>query len=141
MNDADTAQSEALSVAGIALKDNQLLLGKRRPGGALSEKWEFPGGKVEPGENPTQCLVREFREELEVDIEVGEFLTEGWFRHNGTAFRLCAYLISLGSEEFVFHEHSELRWFAWEDIPEDELAASDAGLLPALRSILFERER
>ncbi len=140
MHQTDTVQSEALSVAGIALKDRQVLLGKRRPGGALSEKWEFPGGKVEPGENPTQCLIREFREELEVDIEVGEFLTEGWFRHNGTSFRLCAYRIYLGSEEFVFHEHSELRWFALDAVPEDDLAASDAGLLPALRSILSQPE-
>jgi len=106
----------------------------------LGEKWEFPGGKVEPGESTHQCLVREFREELEVDIVVGEFLTEGSFRHNGTAFRLCAYRISLKSEQFVFHEHSELRWFALDALPENELAPSDAGLLPEIRSIFNEAE-
>ncbi len=141
MYEADAAKSEALSVAGVAVKDGSVLLGKRLPAGALGEKWEFPGGKVEPGENTHQCLVREFREELEVDIVVREFLTEGWFRHNGTEFRLCAYLIFLESEQFVFHEHSELRWFALDALPENELAPSDAGLLPALRSILYEREK
>jgi len=141
MNIAETSHIEALSVAGIALKDSFVLLGKRYPGGALGEKWEFPGGKVEPGEDAIQCLIREFREELEVDIEVGEFLTEGWFSHNGTSFRLCAYQIFLASEQFVFNEHSELRWFALDDIPENELAASDAGLLPALRTIFHDREQ
>lgn len=140
MSEAESANPEALSVAGIAVKNNRVLLGKRRPGGALGGKWEFPGGKVESGENPMQCLAREFKEELEVDIEVGEFLTDGWFQHHGTTFRLCAYRIFLGSEQFVFHEHSELRWFAWDAIPEDELAGSDAGLLPALRSIMHEGE-
>ncbi len=141
MNEAKASDTEALSVAGIAVKGRLVLLGKRYPGGALGEKWEFPGGKVEPGEDATQCLVREFREELEVDIEVGDFLAEGWFRHNGTSFRLCAYQIFLISEQFVFNEHSELRWFAWDDIPEAELAASDAGLLPALRTILHDRNQ
>lgn len=55
--------------AAIILKDNRVLIAQRAPGENLAGKWEFPGGKVEHGETPKECLKREISEELDVDIE------------------------------------------------------------------------
>lgn len=57
--------------AGIIHRNGQVLVGQRRRGDRHPFKWEFPGGKVEYGETPQQALVRELREELQIDAEVG----------------------------------------------------------------------
>ncbi len=57
--------------AGIIHRDGQVLLGQRRPSDRHPLKWEFPGGKVEHGESPQEALVRELREELEIDATIG----------------------------------------------------------------------
>ena len=54
-------------VAAILERNGQMLIGQRRPGGSHALKWEFPGGKVEPGESPEQAIIRELREELAIE--------------------------------------------------------------------------
>ncbi len=67
-----TARPRKLVVAGLIRDDRQrILLTRRRPDQSLPNWWEFPGGKVEPGESPEQALVRELREEIAVTVEVG----------------------------------------------------------------------
>ena len=56
--------------AAIILKDKRVLIAQRAPEDNLSDKWELPGGKIESRETPQECLKREIREELDVDIEV-----------------------------------------------------------------------
>ena len=62
--------------AAVVLKDGKILAMQRGPGGnpATACKWEFPGGKMEPGETPQQALARELKEELAIDVSVGEFI-------------------------------------------------------------------
>ncbi len=64
---------QILVTAGVIIKDNLILLAQRSDGDEAG-KWEFPGGKVEPGEDPRACLKRELQEELGVDTEVGRVL-------------------------------------------------------------------
>jgi 8-oxo-dGTP diphosphatase len=61
-------------VAGVLVRDGTILICQRKRGGRHPLKWEFPGGKVEPGEEPRAALVRELREELSVDAVIGEEL-------------------------------------------------------------------
>lgn len=63
-------------VAGVVGRDGRVLLCQRPDGEHLPLKWEFPGGKIEAGETPRAALLRELREELGVDAEVGELLLE-----------------------------------------------------------------
>jgi len=63
-------------LAGVVERDGRFFVSRRLKGTHLADLWEFPGGKCEPGESHEGCLAREFREELDVDIEVGaEILT------------------------------------------------------------------
>ena len=57
--------------AGIVIRDGKIMLCQRRPGDRLGLKWEFPGGKLERGENPQQALERELREELAIETRTG----------------------------------------------------------------------
>ena len=62
--------------AAIILKDNKVLIAQRAPEDNLADIWEFLGGKIEPGETSQECLKREIREELDVDIKVLDFFGE-----------------------------------------------------------------
>jgi 8-oxo-dGTP diphosphatase len=67
-------QKTLIVVAGVLCRDGKLLIGQRLSGDRHGLKWEFPGGKVEPGETPKEALVRELREELGVECEIGREL-------------------------------------------------------------------
>lgn len=60
--------------AAVIEKDGRVLIAQRKTGDALAGKWEFPGGKLEPGETPEACLRRELREEFGVETEIGDFI-------------------------------------------------------------------
>lgn len=120
------------SIAGIARKGDLYLVAKRKTGGALSLKWEFPGGKLEPGENHRQAMVREWDEEFKIPVETGEFLCSGTFSHNNIDFVLSAYEVHLLSEDFTLIEHTEIRWETLATISHMDLADSDRELLPEL---------
>lgn len=76
----------------------------------MGGKWEFPGGKVEESENPEAALVREFHEELSLEIEVVGLLARSSFRHDGKDIQLLAYEVRSRGEPTLGEEHSELRW-------------------------------
>lgn len=123
------------SIAGIARKGNLYLIAKRKAGGALSLKWEFPGGKLEPGESHHDAVVREWDEEFNIVVIAGKFLCSGKFIHNKRDFELSAFEVHLQSENFTLLEHSEIRWETLESISNMDIAESDRGLLPQLFEI------
>ena len=77
--------------AAIIVKDGKVLIAKRKPTDKLPDKWEFPGGKIEPDETPRDCLAREMKEEFGITVSVGEFLGESVYHYEHGAIRLLAY--------------------------------------------------
>ncbi|MFQ5894603.1 MAG: (deoxy)nucleoside triphosphate pyrophosphohydrolase [Nitrospinota bacterium] len=77
------AEERVHVVAAIVRRGGRILICQRPPGGPFGGLWEFPGGKVEPGEEPERCLRREVREELGLEVEVGPLLwqTEHAYLH------------------------------------------------------------
>ena len=96
--------------AGVLERDGKILIARRPEGELLGGLWEFPGGKCEEDEILTECLQREWREELGLDIDGGEQL--GIFPHAYTHFRVIvhAFRCSIKEGEPIAHEHLELRW-------------------------------
>jgi len=83
-----------LVAAGLILRDGNVLVGQRRKSDRHAMKWEFPGGKVERGETPQQALVRELREELEIEASAGQEIAR--YSHSypsGTTVQLLFYAV------------------------------------------------
>jgi A/G-specific adenine glycosylase len=120
-------------VAGALEKNGTFLLG-RRAGGMLAGLWEFPGGKVEPAENPKTALAREWREELGVRIEVGRLLgaVDHAYSHFTMTLSLHACRLRRGSPAPRALKHTELCWAGAEAFDRLALPAADRRLLAFL---------
>jgi len=124
------------SVAGIAIEQDKVFIARRKPGGDLGEKWEFPGGKVEEGEGDADALCREYLEEFGVAVETGHLLARSEFIHHERNFLLNAYRIFFTDYHFKMTEHTEWRWAALTEVETLDFADSDRRLLPALQAYL-----
>lgn len=120
-----------ISVAGIIVHNDRFFLGKRKPGGSIGGKWEFPGGKVKKDESLEHALIREFKEELDIEIIVKDFITEQKFSSKDHTFTLNAFYIELVGDDIKHNEHDEFKWFTVEEIKllGDDLADSDKLLI------------
>jgi 8-oxo-dGTP diphosphatase len=120
------------SVAGIAITQDKVFIARRKAGGDIGKKWEFPGGKVEEGESDADALRREFLEEFNVVVTVGPLLASGEFFHNGQKFALNGYRIFFDSPHFNLTEHDECRWAALDELETLDFTDSDRQLFPPL---------
>ena len=128
-----------LRVVGAAiLEGGTFLAAQRHRHMAEPLKWEFPGGKIEPGEDPRRALVREIREELDLEIEVGAWLGRGTHAGGGQIIELEVYAAAVVSGEVRLAEHRQAGWFRAADIDRLDWAAADRPVLPALRRVLAE---
>lgn len=122
--------SEPIDVVAAVIEHEGLFLACRRaPGKAAAGKWEFPGGKVEPGESPDEALVREIREELGVGIHVTAHLTTDV---TGRIRLLCLRARLDDGHPEASTDHDELRWVGPGELSGLEWAEAD---LPAVRMI------
>ena len=139
------AASRALDVTqvvGAALVDDRRrVLVAQRGSGPLAGLWEFPGGKVEPGESDLSALVRECAEELGVVVQPETFLGEvpldgvvAGGAPGASTLRVWWGRITAG--ELFAHEHTELRWLGAGELEDLDWIAADRPLLPAVRALL-----
>ena len=122
-------------VVGAAIvHDGRVLAARRSAPPAFAGGWEFPGGKVEPGETPAGALARECREELGVAVRVGDLLGTADIR---PGFELHVYAATLlGGEPQPLQDHDELRWLAATELDEVPWLPADRPLLAAVRGRL-----
>lgn len=125
------------SVAGIIVVDDLVFIGKRLPQGQMANRWEFPGGKVEAGEDHKEALLREFEEEFMIDVEVGECIARSEFKHNDETVKLFAYEIKIKDIDnisWTLTEHTDVNWVSFDKIRELEFVDSDLLLLTQIRN-------
>ncbi len=122
------------SIAGIVIKNGKILVAKRKEGGAIGLRWEFPGGKVESGEKDEEALRREFDEEFGVKADPLHHLgTASFATHSGERL-LAAWLVELPKDCLLeLREHSMIAWLHPWDLENLDLADSDKALLPLIK--------
>jgi 8-oxo-dGTP diphosphatase len=122
------------SVAGIAVDGDRIFIARRKAGGDLGGKWEFPGGKAEEGETDEEALVREYKEEFGVKVSVGAPVGTAAFEHHQKQFSLHAYRINFLEKDFILAEHTEWRWALLAEIEALDFADSDRLLFPRIKA-------
>jgi mutator protein MutT len=116
--------------AAVIEREGKVLLARRSRSGSAGGRWEFPGGTIEPGETPEQCLARELREELGIDSRVGEFLASSRVASGTAGLELLAYRVVSFTGELRANVHEEVRWVAPGELALFDLAEADRLLLP-----------
>lgn len=143
VHDGTNSRDAASTVTAAILLDarGRVLVGLRRVGKRLGGMWEFPGGKLEPGETPEACLARELAEELGVVVTVGPRIDECMHTYDFGMIRLVAFAVELvdGASTPLDHEH--LDWVASADLEALAFTPTDCPLLPAIRAHAASRSR
>jgi 8-oxo-dGTP diphosphatase len=99
-------------VGAVIVRDGLVLCARRGPGGATGGMWEFPGGKIEPGEAPEAALEREILEELGCRVRVGTEVTTTTHAYDALVITLATYWCEVVDGDPVATEHEELTWLA-----------------------------
>lgn len=127
-------------VAAVALvdTDNRVLIAQRPEGKSMAGLWEFPGGKVEPGETPEQALHRELQEELGIDVCVSCLAPLNFASHSYETFHLLMplYLCKTWDGEVTPHEGQQIKWVKALDLKRYPMPPADLPLIPWLRDYL-----
>ena len=133
-----------LVVAGVIINNNKVLISKRPEGKHLSNLWEFPGGKIETGETPESALIRELREELNIDTSLSclaplSFASHHYDASDGEdAFHLLMMLFVCrrwqGRPQPM--EGGTLKWVRPQNLREYQMPAADIPLISVLQDIL-----
>lgn len=118
-------------VAGI-IRDSGKVFATQRGYGDFKDGWEFPGGKVEPGETPQQALVRELKEELCIDVSVGDFLCTVEYDYPAFHLTMHCFFCSVVGGELTLLEHEAAKWLSEADLHSVEWLPADVEVVKAL---------
>lgn len=126
-----------IRVVGAAIVEGDRVLAARRgPGRALAGLWEFPGGKVEPGETDATALRRELSEELGLEATLGPCLGESHFRSPKGDILLVVYVAEAGGTPMPT-EHDAIAWLGPDELTTVTWSPADVPLLDAVRALLI----
>jgi 8-oxo-dGTP diphosphatase len=120
-------------VAAIIKKDNKVFITERGHG-EFKCKWEFPGGKIEPGESGEEATIREIKEELKADIEVEKFFSEINDNRGDICFNVKFYICKLKSDKMEVTEHPDYKWVEPKDIIASDFMEADKDILNKLKT-------
>ncbi len=119
-----------IRVTCAIIKDgDKIFAAQRGPEAQQALKWEFPGGKVEPGESDEECLLRELKEELEIQVKVERKLPS--FTHDYPSFsiELIPFVCRMQREGHSANEHAGTGWFTRKELLELDWAAADVAVM------------
>jgi len=120
--------------AALILRADKILIARRPGQDELAGLWEFPGGKMEAGESPEECLRREIREELALTITVGDFFADTVYEYPGKVVHLMAYWAEWVEGEMKSHVHDSLVWSSAAELSAYTFAPADRPIVEKIRN-------
>ena len=127
---------KTIEVVAAIIRRGDKLFATQRGYGEWKDFWEWPGGKVEPGETPGQALAREIREELDAEISIDKFLCTIDWDYPKFHLTMHCYICSLLTEALHLNEHEAARWLGADDLRSVDWLPADNQLLPLLEKEL-----
>lgn len=124
---------EKLVTAAVIQRNGTVLLARRSPRDKLAGFWEFPGGKVEKGETPEECLARELHEELGIVARIGEKCAESLHQYDHGSFRIVAYFVDSIAGEPRSSVHDCLEWVKIDNLSGYKLLPADIPIVELLQ--------
>ena len=111
----------------------KMIFATQRGYGEFKDGWEFPGGKVEPGETPQAALKREIMEELETEIEVGELIETIEYDYPTFHLSMDCFWAEIVKGDLVLREHEAAKWLTREQLESVDWLPADLGLVEKVR--------
>ena len=133
---AETKIRKSIEVVAAVIKKNQEIFATQRGYGDFKGGWEFPGGKIEPGESPEQALIREIKEELAADIQVGQLLHTVEYDYPDFHLTMHCFLCSLISDKLELKEHQAARWLTKETLNSVTWLPADVAVAEKVEELL-----
>ena len=127
---------KTVRVVAAVIRDGRCVFAVQRGSGEYKDGWEFPGGKIEPGETPQQALIREIREELDTEIEVGPLLTTVEYDYPNFHLSMQCFWCRITDRTPVLKEHEAARWLAEEELESIAWLPADRTLIGKLQNAL-----
>lgn len=125
-----------INVVAAIIRDGDKILATQRGYGEFAGGWEFPGGKIEPGESDEVALIREIKEELEVEIEVGEFVHTVEYDYPNFHLSMNCYFANVIRGEIVLTEHQSAKWLTRDTLMSVEWLPADVSLIELLKELI-----
>ncbi len=119
-------------VCGIIFKENKVFICRRKNNKSLAGYWEFPGGKVELNENLKMGLLRELKEELEMEVTIEDHYLSTTHNYSDFTIKLIAYKCFIVGNHFVLNDHDQFQWVNIEELSNYKLAPADVPIANSL---------
>ncbi len=130
---------KTVKVVAAIIRDGDKVFATQRGYGDYKDGWEFPGGKIEPGESPEQALEREIKEELDTDIAVGDYLTTVEYDYPSFHLSMQCYWGRIVDGMPVLKEHEAARWLDADHIDSVDWLPADLTVIDLIKDKLADQ--
>ncbi|WP_407399007.1 (deoxy)nucleoside triphosphate pyrophosphohydrolase [Anaerovibrio sp.] len=127
---------KTINVVAAVIRKGDKILATQRGYGEFKDGWEFPGGKIEPGERPEEALKREIKEELKAAVSVGEDLGVVEYDYPNFHLNMRCFMCSLVSEDVTLLEHEAMKWLTAETIDTVNWLPADKPMTEKIKELL-----
>lgn len=129
-------QKKEIEVVAAIIQDGNHIFATQRGYGEFKDGWEFPGGKIEAGETPEQALIREIKEELDVEVIVGDLLHTVEYDYPKFYLRMHCFFCTMKSGDLKLREHEAARWLTKETLDSVKWLPADLEVIEFVRKRL-----
>ena len=131
---------KTVRVVAAIIIENGKVFATQRGYGEFKDGWEFPGGKIEPGETPEEAIVREIKEELDTEVEVIELLDTVEYDYPNFHLSMGCFICKIKSGDLVLKEHEAAKWLTKDTLGSLEWLPADMGLVISKRRFGFDKK-